>query len=82
VGGCCTDRPTLVNSPATGGRQFKKQHQVQKAEDGAVDVALVCKKVNEFIGFIFETTPQSSKLNRGCILIMAIATCSLEHLCS
>jgi len=38
AGGCFTDRPTLVHSSATGGRQFKKQHQVQKAEDGAVDV--------------------------------------------
>jgi hypothetical protein len=26
--------------PATGDRQFKKQHQAQKAEDGAVDVAV------------------------------------------
>jgi len=26
--------------PATGDRQFKKQYQVQKAEDGAVDVAV------------------------------------------
>ena len=38
--GCFTDRPSLVNSSATGGRQFKKQHQVQNAEDGAVDVAV------------------------------------------
>ena len=38
--GCFTDRPTLVNSQATGGRQFNKQHQVQNAEDGAVDVAV------------------------------------------
>jgi hypothetical protein len=38
--GCFTDRPTLVNAPAIGGRQFKKQHRVQKAEDGAVDVAV------------------------------------------
>jgi len=37
---CFTDRPTPVNSPATGDRQFKKQHQVQKAEDSAVDVAV------------------------------------------
>lgn len=36
-GGCFTDR-SLVHSPATGGRQFKKEHQVQKADDGAVDV--------------------------------------------
>jgi hypothetical protein len=42
--GCFTDR-SLVNSQATGGRQFKKQHQVQNAEDGAVDVAVdVMKK--------------------------------------
>jgi hypothetical protein len=40
AGGCFTDCPTLVHSPATGGRQFKKQHQVQNAEDGAVDVAV------------------------------------------
>jgi len=26
--------------PATGDRQFKKQHRIQKAEDGAVDVAV------------------------------------------
>jgi hypothetical protein len=26
--------------PATGDRQFNKQHQVEKAEDGAVDVAV------------------------------------------
>jgi hypothetical protein len=38
AGGCFTNRPTLVHSSATGGRQFKKQHQVQKAEDSAVDV--------------------------------------------
>jgi hypothetical protein len=44
--GCCfADRPTLVNSQATGDRQFKKQHQVQKAEDGAINVAVnVLKK--------------------------------------
>jgi hypothetical protein len=36
--GCFTDRPTPVNSSATGGRQFKKEHQVQKADDAAVDV--------------------------------------------
>jgi hypothetical protein len=38
--GCFTDRPSLVHSPATGDRQFNKQHQVQNAEDGAVDVAV------------------------------------------
>jgi len=36
--GCFTDRPSLVHSPATGGCQFNKQHQVQTAEDGAEDV--------------------------------------------
>ena len=40
AGGCFTDRPSLVHSPATGGRQFNKQHQVQNADDGAVDVAV------------------------------------------
>jgi len=35
----------LGKFPATGDRQFKKQHRVQKAEDGAVDVAVdVLKK--------------------------------------
>jgi hypothetical protein len=38
--GCFTDRPTPLDSPATDGRQFKKQHQVQNADDGAVDVAV------------------------------------------
>jgi hypothetical protein len=40
VGGCFTDCPTLVHSPATGDRQFNKQHQVKNAEDGAVHVAV------------------------------------------
>jgi len=26
--------------PATGDRQFKKQHRIQKADDAAVDVAV------------------------------------------
>jgi hypothetical protein len=38
--GCFTHRPTPVNSPATGERQFNKQYQVQKGEDGAVDVVV------------------------------------------
>jgi hypothetical protein len=38
--GCFTDRPTLVHTPATGDRQFNKQHQVQNAEDGAINVAV------------------------------------------
>jgi len=46
--GCFTDLPSPVHS--TGDRQFNKQHQVQKAEDGAVDVL---KKVSESIGLIF-----------------------------
>jgi len=40
AGSCFTDRPTLVSSPSIGARQFNKQHQVQKAEDGAVNVAV------------------------------------------
>jgi hypothetical protein len=36
--GCFTDSPTPVDSSATGGRQFKKEHQVQKADDAAVYV--------------------------------------------
>jgi hypothetical protein len=39
-GGCFSDRRTLVNFPSTGDRKFNKQHQVQNAEDGAVDVAV------------------------------------------
>jgi len=39
--GCFTDCPTLVSSPSTGVRKFNKQHQVQNAEDGAVDVVAV-----------------------------------------
>jgi hypothetical protein len=38
--GCFIDRPSLVHFPATGGRQFNKQHQAQNAEYGAVDVAV------------------------------------------
>jgi hypothetical protein len=38
--GCFTERPSLVHFPATGDRQFNKQHQVQNAEDGAVHVAV------------------------------------------
>jgi hypothetical protein len=38
--GCFTDRPTLVHFPTTGDCQFNKQYQVQKVEDGAVDVAV------------------------------------------
>jgi hypothetical protein len=41
--GCFTNRPTLVNSPATGDRQFKKQHQVQNAEDVAIAVDVLQK---------------------------------------
>lgn len=40
AGACFADRPSLVHSPATGDRQFKKQHQVQNAENSAVDVAV------------------------------------------
>jgi hypothetical protein len=40
AGGCFTDRPTLVHSPATGDCKFNKQHQVQNADDGAVDFAV------------------------------------------
>jgi len=40
AGGCFVHRPTLVQSPAIGGRQFNKQHQVENADDGAVDVAV------------------------------------------
>jgi hypothetical protein len=43
--GCFTDRPSLIHSATTGGRQFKKQHQLQNAEDGAINVAVdVMKK--------------------------------------
>jgi hypothetical protein len=43
-----------VHSPATGGRQFNKQHRVQNAEDGAINVAVdVMKKVSKSIGVIF-----------------------------
>jgi hypothetical protein len=38
--GCFTDCPSLVYFPSTGGHQFKKQHQVEKAEYGAVNVAV------------------------------------------
>jgi hypothetical protein len=35
----------LVDSLATGGRQFNKQYRIQKVEDGAIDVAVdVLKK--------------------------------------
>jgi hypothetical protein len=40
AGGCFTDHPTLVHSPATGDCKFNKQHQVQNAEDGAINVAV------------------------------------------
>jgi hypothetical protein len=40
VGGCFTARPSPVHSPTTRSRQFNKQHQVQKAEDGAINVAV------------------------------------------
>jgi hypothetical protein len=43
VGGCFADRPSLVHSPTTGGCQFNKQHQVQNADDGAVDVDVLQK---------------------------------------
>jgi len=34
-------RPSKPDTfPATGDRQFKKQHRIQKAENGAVDVAV------------------------------------------
>jgi hypothetical protein len=38
--GCFTDRPSLVDSLPTGGRQFNKQYRIQKVEDGAIDVAV------------------------------------------
>jgi hypothetical protein len=42
--GCCfADRPTLVNSPATGDREFNKQQQVQNAEDVAIAVDVLQK---------------------------------------
>jgi len=44
VGGCFTHRPTLVHSPATGDRQFNKQHRVQNAEEGAINVAVEVMK--------------------------------------
>jgi hypothetical protein len=47
AGGCFTDRPTPLDYPATGDRQFnkQKQYQVQKAEDGTINVAVdVLKK--------------------------------------
>jgi hypothetical protein len=43
--GYFVDRPTLVHSSATADRQFKKQHRVPNAEDGAINVAVnVLKK--------------------------------------
>jgi hypothetical protein len=43
--GCFTDLPSPIHSTATGGRQFKKQHRVHNAEDGAINVAVdVVKK--------------------------------------
>jgi|GEM_PF-4574424 hypothetical protein len=38
AGGCFTNSPTPVDSSARGGSQFKKEQQVQKADDAAVDV--------------------------------------------
>jgi hypothetical protein len=68
--GCFTDRPSLVNSPATGGRQFKKQHQVQKAEDGAVDVAVdVLQESDEIHRVDFLVQLKHSKLNRSGVAI-------------
>jgi hypothetical protein len=37
---CFTHRLSLVHSPTTSDRKFNKQHQVQNADDGAVDVAV------------------------------------------
>lgn len=48
AGGCFTDRPALVNSPATADRQLNEQHQVQEVEDAAEDVAVgVLQKSDE-----------------------------------